>query len=335
MQNMEHIDIDQMLEVPDTPDRHVIGRESVGQESNSSFSGGSEHTNFLHENPIRGLRGRGLFTENGHNRRSNICPPKSVKKLKIKDYEETNDVNPLGNPFASQSARSVQGSMDRSSSHGSRYSTGARNLDKGKTICTRVSSNPSPLQEGSKCFNLSKPKGHTQFPKMVCSHGFDVEVQNMNKREVASDGCSSVSCIPDSLQGKIQENGFNCASSPLTHREGSIPADSFQHETREELSVPQSVSSHRGSRKRLVKNGLICPVNIERVKRSAEQHNSSSRDVGQSQVGNQLNGSSCHLDISNIVSAKNNSERVKDKNVLNHHSASKERLENLDHASSR
>lgn len=338
MQNMEHMDIDQIVEVPDTPDRlpnrHVIGRESVGQERNSPLLDDSRHSNLLCEKPMRGLRR--LFTGNGQSRSPSICPPKNFRKLEINYHSHPNDVFPIGNSSASQNALLVQGTMDRSSGQRTKHSTGAH-LDNGKTICTKVTLKPSFIQEGSKVFDLTRTNGHTQSPKMVCSHGTskDLDVRGINKREVVSIGSSSERCLPDSLKENVRENAFSCPNPAMAHKEVFDPSNNFQHGTGEELSVPQSVSSHRGSGKRLVKNGLICPVNIERVKQSAEHHNSCSRNVGQSQVGNQLNNSSCHIEISDIIAENNNGERVKGKGVLNHPSTSKGLTAKFSRASSR
>ncbi|KAM1036607.1 hypothetical protein ACFX2C_031508 [Malus domestica] len=333
---MEDMDIDQVVEVPDTPDRlasrHILGRESVGKVSNSSFVRDLSNPNLVDEKYVNGPKIR----DNGHSKRLVIRPPRNLSNLDSKSCSNSN----VDNSSASNNTPIFRrGTVSKSSSREAKYCTGTDNVDKGKPMRIKISSKPSACQGNTHFSDIAKQNGYTQLPEkdFPLGESDDLVAEDKRKGQVVSDGSSSVNCIPSHSEGsrnnfkgkeKIDDSAFNGLGLALALGKGVDPSLDPQH--RQQNHVPlHSVNLPRVSgQKRLVRNGCISPHNIAtRTKQLAEKPNHSSKDIEQSHSGNvDSNGSPYVVDISDIVSEDNNSERVKGKGkgVIIHSSEPKE-----------
>ncbi|ONI26090.1 hypothetical protein PRUPE_1G003200 [Prunus persica] len=326
---MEDMDIDQVVDVPDTPDRlasrHITGRESVGKVCNSPLACDLSNPDVVDENYVNGLKVRGRFvSENGHNRRIVIHPPTNLSNLDIKSCSNSN----VDNSSASHNAHIFRrATVGKSSSREAKYSTGIENMDEGKAMTIKVPSKSSACHENAKFFDLTKHNGHTQLTKKVFPHVEleDNVAEDKRKGQVALIGSSSVDCISSHAErsrnapkGKEKidgsTKGFGLA---VALDKGVGLSIDPEHKMGQQMPVPlHSVMQPRVSgQKRLVRNGCISPHNIAtRTKQLAEQRSNSSKDIEQSHTGNaDSNGSPYVIDINDIVTEGNNSERLKGK----------------------
>ncbi|CAL2224512.1 unnamed protein product [Prunus armeniaca] len=326
---MEDMDIDQVVDVPDTPDRlasrHITGRESVGKVCNSPLACDLSNPDVVDENYVNGPKVRGRFvSENGHNRRIVIHPPRNLSNLDIKSCSNSN----VDNSSASHNAHIFRrATVGKSSSREAKYSTGIENMDEGKAMTIKVPSKSSSCHENAKFFDLTKHNGHTQLTKKVFPHVEleDHVAEDTRKGQVASIGSSSVDCISSHAERsrnapkgkeKIDDNtkGFGLA---VALDKGVGLSIDPELKMGQQMPVPlHSVMQPRVSgQKRLVRNGCISPHNIAtRTKQLAEQRSNCSKDIEQSHTGNaDSNGSPYVIDINDIVTEGNNSERLKGK----------------------
>lgn len=330
------MDIDQVLEVPDTPDRlasrHILGRESVGKVSNSSFVRDLSNPNLVDEKYVNGPKIR----DNGQSKRLVIRPPRNLSNLDSKSCSNSN----VDNSSASNNTPIFRrATVSKGSSCEAKYCTGTDNVDKGKPMRIKISSKPSACQGNTHFSDITKHNGYTQLPEkdFPLGESDDLVAKDQRKGQVVSDGSSSVNCIPSHSEGsrnnfkgkeKIDDSEFNGLGLALALGKGVDPSLDPQH--RQQNHVPlHSVNLPRVSgQKRLVRNGYISPHNIAtRTKQLAEKPNNSSKDIEQSHSGNvDSNGSPYVVDISDIVSEDNNSERAKGKGkgVIIHSSEPKE-----------
>lgn len=323
------MDIDQVVDVPDTPDRlasrHMIGRGSV-KDSTSPLAG-----NFRNLEPMNGLRGKGkLVTENGHGRKIVFCPPKFGNPER-QDCINSNGFSSVENSSASQNTHLFRrAAVEKSHNHKAKQSIGAQNMDQGKSLSGKFPPKLSIGQEGTAFFDLTKQSGHTQHPRRAFPLGeskYPV-VEEMKRGQIASIGNSSVTHVPDSLKmsrnafkgkGKIDDNTFKGPAFAMVHGKGIDLSSHSQCKSGEQMYMSHSVRSPRVSgQKRLVRNGCISPLNIEtKAKQLAEQQSNSSENVVQNQAGNAgSNRPQCFIDISDVVTEDDNSERRKGKTIV-------------------
>ncbi|XP_062109081.1 uncharacterized protein LOC133819762 isoform X2 [Humulus lupulus] len=328
MFNREEMDIDNVVEVPDTPDRvaarrHVTDGESVGKGRESFF--GRRTKDIFYENPSNGLRSRDKFVpENGRSRKIVIKPPKSFGNPATADFGIHNVNSSLENSSASQNAHMFRRAfVDKTagSGHRARQASGVRNMDKGKTICTDISSN---FQDSSKHFDFPKQSGNAERGSTVCLYGAPTHILAEDKRkgQTALSDNSSGSFIPDisktrnALKGKekIDEHASKCSGLDMNRREVISLSPDIQHKTGGHMS-PHSVTTSRGMRRiSLVRGGCISPQNVAKV----EQLKNSSKNIEQSDAGNVVyNCPQPLVDLSDVIAEENgSSERVKGKAVF-------------------
>ncbi|KAM3756284.1 hypothetical protein ACB098_02G100700 [Castanea mollissima] len=323
-QDMDEMDFDQIVDVPDTPDRlaahHIIGKESAGRESNSSLAGHLRNPDFVGDKCMNGLRGRGRLA-NDNNFQNKRLVFRSRKNLSDDEPMGCNSpiiISPPQNSYASQNAHLFRRpAIDKSFSHRSRHSIGTEKKDKGKGVSTKFPPNSSGFQEGTASLYLTEQSGHTQKPET----GFPLDAfEDERKEQIPTFGGSSSYCLPvppkassNAYKGKekLEDNTFK--SLALAHGKGAAMSTEKQVSTPVHCLTMPRVSGQ----KRLVRNGCISPHNIAtRAKQLAEQQSTSSNvDL--------VSKSPPLINISDIVSGDNNGDRVKGKGVMNLPSANK------------
>jgi hypothetical protein len=355
MQNMEEMDIDEVVDVPDTPDRlaarHIIGKECVGRERNLSLAASLRNPDFVDGKCMDGLRGRGrLVNDNGQNRRLVIRSRKNLSNDEPKGCGNSLLPSPPENSDASQNAHLFRRPVkDKSFIHKTRHSIGTENMDKGKGICTKFPSKSSGCEEGTAFSDLTEQNGHTQKPKTVFPHDacIDLLVEDKRKEKILIiDGSSSNRILDSSKTSsnaykgkeKLEDNASKGPELAVAHGKGANMSNDSQHKTEKQMSKPvQSLTLPRVSgQKRLVRNGCISPHNIAtRAKQLAEGQTTSST-AKQSPLGAVVSKSTpCLIKINDIVSEDNNSDRVKGKGVVIHPSTSKEQGDKIIHTPGR
>lgn len=305
MQNMEEMDIDQVVDVPDTPDR-LAARRSFGKncmelERNVSSAVDLRTPDFVDEKCMNGLRGRNrLFNDKGQNGKLVIRSQKSIRNDESKGSNNS-IVHSPSDPYAPQNACILRRpAKDESYSHKTRHSIGAENMDKEKDTRFMLPSKSSSCQEDTLSFISGSSKASSNAYKG---------------------------------KEKLEDDTFKVPGLALALGKGANMSIDSQHETGKQMPVPvSSLTLPRFSgQKRLVRNGCISPLNIAtRAKQLAERQVVTSSTVEQSHLGAMVSKSPpCLTNIRDIVSEDNSGDRVKGKGVSIHPSASKEQGANI------
>lgn len=345
---MEEMDIDHVVDVPDTPDRvvarHVAGSESFGKDHDLSLAREVRNRDILYENPMNGLRSKDkLVTENGRSRKLVINPPKGFGNRETANFSNHDIPSSRGNSPASQNGhlfRKAVVDISSRSGHRAKHSSGVSNIDKGKSICTDRS---SKYLDGSKFFDLPEQTGYTEQTKTVFPYGAQKHILAEDKRrgQIASSDSTSGPYISDRFKTsrnaskgkeKIDENAQKVPSFDNICAEVVNLSPDSQHRIKEH-KPPHSVTSLRVPRKKsLVRNGCISPQNIAK----AQQLKNGSNNIEQSGAGNGV--SDCPpsgVEIRDIISEENDIQRVKGKAVFSMPEAPKEQNKKIFHATSR
>lgn len=330
-QIMEDMDIDQVMDVPDTPDRsaerNIDGRKCDKHDSSSlasAHSGNSKDKGVLNQ-----LRGRGrLVTENGHSRRLHFRSRESSANSGETECCSKSMVSQLENSSAPKSAHLFRRMRsDGISKHEAKHSIGPQHTNKGKAFCNGFPSKSSACQNDNKFLDLIGPNGAFK----------DLLDEEIGKGSMATNGCSSLHCIENSpkpscntWKGKEKTDNGACdgSGSGIGFREAfDISIDIQPRSEKHVSSSLQYITSPRVSgQKRLVRNGCISPHNIiARAKQLAEQQSSSSKDVEQNDAKDILSRASpSRMDIKDPIAEINNSSRVKGKSIISHPCTSKQ-----------
>ncbi|PON66110.1 43kDa postsynaptic protein [Trema orientale] len=335
---MEDMDIDHVVDVPDTPDRIVArratGRESLRKDHDSSLPRDFRNRDILYESPMSELRSKDkLVSENGRFRKLVIHPPKGFGKRETTNISNHNVLSSLENSSASQNAHLFRRAIaDKSSGHRAKHSSGAINTDKGKSICTDRSSS---YLDGIKVFDFPKQNDYTEHPKTGFPYGAPKQILAEDKRngKIALSGSSSGPCIPDSSKTfrnackgkeKIDENAGKAPGLDMVRGEVVILSPDSQQRSGEDTSTHSVTSLRVTGKKSLVRNGCISPQNVAK----AQQPKNSSKNIERSDTGNGVRNFPISLvDISDIIGEENDSVRVKGKAVSTIPDAPKEQNE--------
>ncbi|XP_041000040.1 uncharacterized protein LOC121246100 [Juglans microcarpa x Juglans regia] len=304
-QNMEEMDIDQVVDVPDTPDRLAahcgFGKNCMELERNVSSAVDLRTPDFVDEKCMNGLRGRNrLFNDKGQNGKLVIRSRKSIRNDESKGSNNSIVHSPSENPYAPRNACILRRpAKDESYNHKTRHSIGAENMDKEKDARFMLPSKSSSCQEDTLSFISGSSKASSNAYKG---------------------------------KEKLEDDTFKVPGLALALGKGANMSIDSQHETVKQMPVPvSSLTLPRFSgQKRLVRNGCISPLNIAtRAKQLAERQSTSST-VEQSHLGAMVSKSPpCLTNIRDIVSEDNSGNRVKGKGVSIHPSASKEQGANI------
>lgn len=316
------MEIDQIVDVPDTPDRLAtrhVGRQYVANPD-------------VYENE---KRDRGFpVVENGKNGRQAIFPLKNSNSDEIKNCMA---VSPSKKSYTTQIAPIFRRSQtDKFFGHQSTLSNGSEKMEKGKDICAKFPSRSSSRGCGGVAvFDLTEENGQPQKQKQVFSHHVLKDNATESKKELkASIENSPISCIPDSSNTssnafagkcKIDDKTLPCSNISVDRGKSIDLSSDSQQKTEKQTSLPPRLLSaprFRGQ-KRLVRNGCISPHNIAaRVKQSAEQNSQRTNDVEQSHAGDAVSNNTVSLTaINDIVADERSGSRVKGKELFIHPSS--------------
>ncbi|KAE8723845.1 RING/U-box superfamily protein, putative isoform 2 [Hibiscus syriacus] len=316
---MEDMDIDSVVDIPDTPDR-----PSLKQVKGGNFVDKVGGSNTTGEGSLDRLRGRGrLLSANGFNRKHYMHPQKLS--------DSTCDIERLKNTIVlspEENARERAPLFRKTRTERSRNSLGEQNKDKGKAPCSKLPSKSSGFPEDHAILDLTEQKTHKHISEM----------------ESLQSG--SENCIAEGRKGQAPRNGgfhaFNSSRFSETSRNsckgkekvddiglksiGSVTSNgkgvslSNGSPLRMEKQLPashQSIASPRAvEKRRLVRNGCISPHNIAiRAKQNEKSQNNFTPEQNFVNVG-----SSSPCLISEIV-AEDNDNDGKGKRVAHAHAS--------------
>ncbi|XVF38060.1 hypothetical protein REPUB_Repub20aG0065200 [Reevesia pubescens] len=324
---MEDMDIDLVVDIPDTPDRlssrRMNGGDCVDKGSNLSVAAYAGGSNTAGEGSLDRLGGRGrLVAKNGHYRKHYIHPRKPSGCVdEIERKENTIVLSPLEN------ARANAPLFRKTATERSRNSITEQYMDKGKAPCSKLPSKSSGFREDHAILDLTQQNVHNQISEMAFPQGGSKNcLAEGRKGQITRNGgsylCSASSTSATSrnnCKGKerIDDIGFENVGSVMGH-DGMGLSHGSPHSMGKQLSAPHhSVVSPRAvGKKRLVRNGCICPQNIAiRAKQLNEQSQNSFK--AEKNVGNVVSNGPCMIDISEIIAE--NSNYGKGKGVVHPH----------------
>ncbi|XP_054807177.1 uncharacterized protein LOC129309578 isoform X2 [Prosopis cineraria] len=307
---MDDMEIDQIVDVPDTPDRLTtrrVGRKYVGNPDVCVNEKG-ERVPPVAENS----NGRLTFclSNDSNSGEMNKCMAASPSN---NSYTSQND------PIFRRSQTDKFFSKDFAHTE---------KMEKGKNICLKFPSKSSSNGYGGvTLFDLTEENGQPQKPKPYFSHhGLKDNATETKKDVKASIRNSSITCIPDSsnassnaLPGrcKIDDETLPCSNITVDRGKSIVLSSDSQQKTGKQAALsPCLLTAPRfRGHKRLVRNGCISPYNIAaRAKQSAEQN-----DVEQSRVVDDVSSNTTsHVSINDIVAEDRSSSRVKGKELFIH-----------------
>ncbi|XP_039050835.1 uncharacterized protein LOC120192054 isoform X2 [Hibiscus syriacus] len=310
MQKMEDMDIDSLVDIPDTPDRlssqRMNGIHHVGNLYIASHVGDSNSAAL-----DRQLRGRGrVVAENGQHRKHYKHPQKlsgGVDKIEhrkntivLSPLEETRENAPL----------SRKTTLERS-----RNSVRDQYMEKGKAPCSKLPSKSSGFGKDHATVNLTGRNMHKPEMKFPQGGSENCFAEGGRKGIVPRNGgsytCNSSSnsaTARDNYKGKekIDDIGFKGVGSVMDHMKGVDLSCISPLRLEKQLSASHhsDVSPRAIGKKRLVRNGCIAPQNIAiRAKQLNEQTQISFKS--EENIGNVVSSRPC-VDISEIIAEDNN-----------------------------
>ncbi|KAE8658460.1 RING/U-box superfamily protein, putative isoform 2 [Hibiscus syriacus] len=307
---MEDMDIDSLVDIPDTPDRlssqRMNGIHHVGNLYIASHVGDSNSAAL-----DRQLRGRGrVVAENGQHRKHYKHPQKlsgGVDKIEhrkntivLSPLEETRENAPL----------SRKTTLERS-----RNSVRDQYMEKGKAPCSKLPSKSSGFGKDHATVNLTGRNMHKPEMKFPQGGSENCFAEGGRKGIVPRNGgsytCNSSSnsaTARDNYKGKekIDDIGFKGVGSVMDHMKGVDLSCISPLRLEKQLSASHhsDVSPRAIGKKRLVRNGCIAPQNIAiRAKQLNEQTQISFKS--EENIGNVVSSRPC-VDISEIIAEDNN-----------------------------
>lgn len=326
-QNMEDMDIDQVIDVPDTPDRlaarNTNGDERVESESKTSVGGDSGNSNFLDVGVINRTRGRsGLISQNGHYKGLYFRSNKNFNDLEATEHR-IHQSESLSAPRDTHINRRII--PDKTSKNVTKHSIGDQHMDKGKGLCNKSPMKLSTFQEGNADIDSKEQNGYTRilckdFPHRVFKNPLAEEI---TEGSISRNG---LHCMPNSVnptvtyhKGKEVAGDDRGGGSVFDHGKAVNSTSEFQPKIGKSVTSPlhSSTSPRVFGNKRLVRNGCISPHNI--AKASAGQSSGGSKDAEHNDTGNLVPSSpSCLLDIRDLSAEGNNHSKAKGKGRIVH-----------------
>ncbi|XVF29170.1 hypothetical protein REPUB_Repub15cG0096900 [Reevesia pubescens] len=328
---MEDMDIDSVVDIPDTPDRlssqRMKGGDYVDKESNLSVAGHVGGSNSAGEGSLDRSRRRGrLVAENGHNRKHYKHPQKLSGSVdEIERQKNTIALSPLEN------ARENAPLFRKAAMERSRNSIRDQYMDKGKVPFSKFPSRSSGFREDHAILDLAKQNMHNQTPEMALlqvgsknplSEGRKEGQVPRNGGSYLCNSSSNSAISRNNCKGKekIGDIGFKGLASVMDHGKGV--GLSRGSPLRLEKQLPAShrsiVSPRAVGKKRLVRNGCISPQNIAiRAKQLNEQPQNSFK--AEHNFGDVVSNSPCMIDISEIIAEDN--KYGKGKGVVHPHTS--------------
>ena len=209
---------------------------------------------------------------------------------------------------------------------GTTHSNGAEKMEKGKTVSSKFpakSSHHGPMS----VLDLTEENGQSQQLKPAFSHRGSRDNAIEDKKELkASTGNTSLRFVTDS--SNTSRNKTLPGPNITADRGKSIALSNDsqpQLRTEKQVSLPPNISTTARGRgqKRLVRNGCISPHNIAtRAKQAADQDNHQTYNVEESHAGDIVSSNTMStVSVEDIVAEERGSNRVKGKQVLIHPSS--------------
>ncbi|EOY05371.1 RING/U-box superfamily protein, putative isoform 1 [Theobroma cacao] len=327
---MEDMDIDLVMDVPDTPDRLSARRmnraDCIEKESNLSVAGYFGGSDTAGEESLDRLGGRGrLVAENGHNRKHYIHPRKHSGNVdEIEHRRNAIVLSSLKN--ARENAPLFRRTMERS-----RNSSREQYMDKGKDPFSKLPSKSSVSREDHAILDLTEQSRHNRILEMAFPPGGSKNCLAEGRREgqgprnsgsYLRNASNNAATSRDNCKGKekVDDIGFKRVGSVMDDGKGMGRSHGTPLRTQKQLPVSHhSIVSPRAiGQKRLVRNGCISPENIAiRAKQLNEQYENSSK--AEQDFGNVISSSPRMTDIRKIIAEDNN--YVKGKGVVHPHTS--------------
>lgn len=319
IQKMEDMDIDSIVDIPDTPERlsshQLNGGNFIDKESNLSVAGHVGGSSTTGEESLDRLRGRGrLLPTNGHNRKHYVNPQKlSGSTDEIEQLKNTIFLSPP------ECTRENAPLFRKTATARSRNSLREQEKDKGKAPCSKLHSKSSGFQEDHAFLDLAEQRMHNQIPEMKFLQSASENCLTEGRKEgqvprnggsyvFNSSGFSETSRTRCKGKEKV-EAGLRSIGSVMSNGKG----EDLSHGSplRIEKQFPAShhsvVSPRAVGKRRLVRNGCISPHNIAIRAKQNEQSQSNFR--AEQNFDNVVSSSPCML--SEIVAEDNNSSKGK------------------------
>ncbi|XP_065862869.1 uncharacterized protein [Euphorbia lathyris] len=335
---MENMDIDQVVDIPDTPDRVVVQQISGAQfikERNSPVAGHSRTSDFRTRECLDESKPRSrLVIENGYNRRLHLSPRRVSLKM---DESEPRDNSTA---FSSQNFPLFRrGGMVNNFKPESRpFAARMQHVDKGKAECTKVSSKSPVCIDEDALFNMALSCGASKAPRAEGSK--DVQVSSVNGYSLHSSPVISSNALKG--KEKVDFSSSNGSGSAMNHGRGTDSSCDPQPKSgKQKYPSYSSFSSPRVTgQKRLVRNGCISPHNIvSKTQNQAEIHQVDSSTDRKVHSSNMVSNSLSEVPINEIVAEENNNKtgcnRARGKGVMIYPSTSKEHDRELTDVSTR
>ncbi|XP_021655181.2 uncharacterized protein LOC110646141 isoform X2 [Hevea brasiliensis] len=326
---MEEMNIDQVVDVPDTPDRlaarHINGAQS-GKESNSSVAGPSR-TDFRDKECLNQPGARS--SENGH-----LNPQRIAGKMTgFEPHSKSVALSPSENSCPSKNAPLFgRGTMAYNSKPETRLSIGMQHTDKRKPESTKIPSRSRVHIEEEALFDMA----------FLCRASKTLQSEKTRDVQVSSNGGSNLHFAPttsnNAFKGKekIGVNAGNGFGLTINDGKGIDLTGGSQPKIEKQISSPHVsvISPKVTGRKRLVRNGCISPHNIATsAKKLADSHRVGSTNVGKDHCSSMVSDGPSEVDINDIVGEENNCYRAKGKGLVFHQSTSMEPNVKIGHAS--
>ncbi|XP_021896912.1 uncharacterized protein LOC110813931 isoform X1 [Carica papaya] len=336
---MEDMNIDFVVDIPDTPDRIISCQTNTGEQtrrdSNSTVLGLSRNSGHIDEECFNQRKDSGIVFENGQDKILHFHHRKVPRS-------ETEGRNKDGALLFRKAA------VEKNSGHEKMHFNEIQHVDKEKATCPQFPSKLSAFQKGKNVAdsNQHKMQDHVlgmSFPQNS-SKNFPIEgireAQNgKNGGSSLLGGRSSRKTVGIACKGKEKMGGItnDISNSAADKKDVDMSSESQpQFEKRPLLSHQPINPTRANGQRRLVRNGCISPhVIAARAKQVVEHHLDGSRDndIGQSHSRKVVSSDTSPIDIRDIVADDNVSKKLKGKGVLFHSHTLREPVRETNHLS--
>ncbi|MBA0713790.1 hypothetical protein Golax_012803 [Gossypium laxum] len=307
-QKMEDMDIDSLVDIPDTPDRLSSRRMHGGHRVGNLYA--ADHVGGSNSASLDRLRGRDrVVAENGQNRKRYRHPQKLSGGVDETGHRKNTIVlSPL------EKARENAPLSRKTTMERSRNSIREQYMDKGKAPFSKLPSKSSGFGKDHAMVNLTGRNMHKpemEFPQggsENCSAGGKNEGNvPRNGGSYIYNSSSNSATSRNNCKGKekINDIGFEGVGSVTDHAKGVDLSCGPPLRLDKQLPAYQNVVSPRATvKRRLVRNGCISPQNIAI---RAKQFNEKSQNSFKSEqnFGNAVSNNPS-IDISEIIAGDNN-----------------------------
>ncbi|KAK8338102.1 hypothetical protein V6Z12_A09G228100 [Gossypium hirsutum] len=305
---MEDMDIDSLVDIPDTPDRlssrRMHGVHRVGNLYVADHVGGSNSAS------LDRLRGRDrVAAENGQNRKRYRHPQKLSGGFDETEHRKNTIVLSPMEKARENAPLSRKTTMERS-----RNFIREQYMDIGKAPFSKLPSKSSGSGKDHAMVNLTGRNMHKPEMEFPQGGSENCSVGGKNEGNIPRNGGSYIynsssnsATSRNNFKGKekINDIGFEGVGSVTDHAKGVDLSCGSPLRLDKQLPAYQNVVSPRATAKRrLVRNGCISPQNIAiRAKQFNEQSQNSFKS--EQNFGNAASNNPC-MDISEIIAGDNN-----------------------------